>query len=210
MFNQLTFAPSTLPLHHSTHPIPLDGTQTHNPRLRNPVPYLLDHWDWRYLGWTLGPLSYISINPFLLLIHIIPANLAGRIWSDRQYLGMSAYKVTPKRTPSDPITLLWKDRIISAMNSLIWLKLEGPTDHDSSTKNTMSAGKAVRHSEREQTKPSVDKLDTGYYEFKSDLLSSHLHREKKKGWKRVPSNPQRKTQNNSQDGMGYKTMHCLL
>lgn len=84
---------------------------------------------------------------------------------------MSAYKVTPKRTPSGPITPLWKDRIISAMNSLIWPKLEGPTDHDSSTKNTMSAGKAVQQSDREQTQPCVDKFDRGSYEVKSFCLA---------------------------------------
>lgn len=53
--------------------------------------------------------------------------------------------------PSDPITLVWKDLIISAINSLTCWKLEGPTVHDSSTMNTMSAVKAVLHSGQTHT-----------------------------------------------------------
>lgn len=63
------------------------------------------------------------------------------------YLGTSPKTVTPKRTPSAPMTLSWKEEVIAEMKSLTLEKLFWPTLHDSSTRNTMSACTTVLHAE---------------------------------------------------------------
>lgn len=55
------------------------------------------------------------------------------------YLGTSPKRVTPKRTPSAPTALSWKEDMMAEMKSLTLKKLVWPTLHDSSTRNTMSA-----------------------------------------------------------------------
>lgn len=66
----------------------------------------------------------------------------------KTYLGTSPKTVTPKRTPSLPTKLSLKLVMMAETKSLTWEKLLGPTFHDSSTRNTMSACATVLHAER--------------------------------------------------------------
>lgn len=63
------------------------------------------------------------------------------------HLGTSPKTVTPKRTPSSPTTLSWKEETMAEMKSLTLEKLVWPALHDSSTRNTMSACTTVLHAE---------------------------------------------------------------
>lgn len=71
------------------------------------------------------------------------------------HLGTSPKTVTPKRTPSLPITLVWKEEMMVEMKSLTLVKLVSPTLHDSSTRNTMSACPTVLHAEGRRMRESV-------------------------------------------------------
>lgn len=90
------------------------------------------------------------------------------------HLGTSPNTVTPKRTPSLPITLSWNEEMIAEINPLTLEKLVWPTLHDSSTRNTMSACTTVLHAE-ERTKERLKSAWGPTVEWKSKILFSVFH-----------------------------------
>ncbi len=91
----------------------------------------------------------INCSIYVLLVlqsSVVKLNDSGSI-----YLGTSPKTVTPKRTPSVPTTLSLKVETIAEMKFLTLEKLDCPTLHDSSTRNTMSACTTVLHAEERRT-----------------------------------------------------------
>lgn len=87
-------------------------------------------------GWVTQ--VYSVRYPLIFFVHVCHFEI---------YLGTSPKTVTPKRTPSSPTTLFWKEETMAEMKSFTLEKLVWPTLHDSSTRKTMSACNTVLHAE---------------------------------------------------------------